>query len=195
MLNALRNHIKRLVTSDHGTVSIELVLMFPLLIFVLTSTIVYFDGFRSKFALQKTTTTVADTISRELTLIGPDYIDGLADLFQVLTPGLSNRGMRLSVISYNEEDDEHNVVWSQVRGVITETIEDEDLLLWQDRFPLMADLERYVVVETTGGFASEFDDFFGSALGYFQFADFVTISPRFNRTVCFDDGVSIDPAC
>lgn len=195
MRTFLKTQLARLKTSERGSASIEMVLMVPLLVFVIVATVVFFEGFRAKYQLQKTTATIADTLSRELTTIDEDYIDGIEQLYTVLTPGLQERGMRITSVRYDATADSHHVVWSEIRGEFTEGYEDEDLVPIKDQFPLMADIERYIIVETAAGFSSNLDSLFGGILGYITFYDWVPISPRFAGRLCFDDSTLADPAC
>jgi len=195
MLTFLKSQAKRLRTSERGSASIEMVLMVPLLVFVIVATVVYFEGFRSKYQLQKTTATIADTLSRELTTIDSDYLDGIDQLFEVLTPGLADRGMRVTAVRYDATNDSHHVVWSEIRGEFNEVYQDDDLIDIKDKFPLMADIERYIIVETAAAFSSNLDRYFGGVLGRVVFYDWVPISPRFAGRLCYEDASMDEPAC
>lgn len=195
MIGALRKGLGRFRRGeDGGTIAIEFLLMAPLLIWAVAATVVFFDGFRSRFLIQKSTSTIADAISRETNTLDPDYIGGMSDLLEIMTPTITDHGLRVSLVEFNDEDDTYSVVWSAHKGSFSDALKSPDLTDDTDRLPLMADEERYVLVETSGNYDNPIHSLFGPILSDLSFYDAITISPRFNDTICYTPDGNVDNA-
>lgn len=201
MKTVVSNVWNRFRMSQSGSASLEIVLMAPLLIWAVAATVVYFDGFRSKFNVQKSATTIADAISRETLPLDESYIDGMFDLYEVLTPTVSDRGMRVSVIAFfidedNDADEgEFDVIWSEERGAIDDPLDNADLPDFEDRLPLMGNDDRYILVELTADYSNAIATTFGAVLQDIPFFEFVAISPRFTGRTCYQGASDPDPVC
>lgn len=172
--------LKRFRRED-GSMAVEMMIMLPVLIWGLLGTWVFFDAFRAQFTNAKAGYTLGDILSRETAYITPEYIDSLYELQRFLVGRTDDIRLRVSVISYDEDDDEHSVVWSVNRGG-GGTISDSDLPGMLDRIPIMADGGRSILVQTS----VDYVPIYGGGLGEMEFDDFVVTRPRFAAQVCWN---------
>jgi len=107
MIRKIILNLKRFRSSDEGSLSVEMILMVPLLLWAVMTTIVFFDGFRSQFQVQKSTATIADYVSRAEEIIYPNEVDGMFDLYEILTPDVSDRGLRVSEFQYQQSTNDY----------------------------------------------------------------------------------------
>ena len=166
---------------EDGSVSIELMIMMPLMIWGLLGSWVYFDAFRAQFTNAKAGYTLGDILSRETDYITPEYVDSLYELQRFLVGRTDDIRLRISVIKYDEDDDEHSVVWSVNRGG-GGTIDDSDLPSMLHLIPIMADAGRAIIVQTSIDYVPTV----GAGISEMPFDDFVVTRPRFAAQVCYN---------
>ena len=80
----IRSFKKRLAAklgAEDGTVSVEAVKVYQLLIWAITATFVFFDAFKTLHLSQKATYAVADMLSRESVAIDDDYLTAMHEVF------------------------------------------------------------------------------------------------------------------
>lgn len=97
---------------EDGSVSIEFVLVFPLLALWLAASFVWFDAFRAKSLMSKVGYAITDIASRYDGVVTPDQLNGLFDTHKKLLPQRASVDgwMRVSSICYNGS--EYRVLWS-----------------------------------------------------------------------------------
>lgn len=193
MRHFLIDMLDRFRRNEDGTVAVELCLMTPIIVWCTVATVSFFDGYRARFSAEKATTTVADLISRESVTLDNDYIDGAFDLLSALVYRNEELGLRITVVEYDAVDPDEDfdpanieVAWSEVRGTVTQRITDGNLVDYRSKFPVMADGQHFIFVETFAGYSKRFDPiFFASALEDFDIHIEASISPRFTSKLCF----------
>lgn len=83
--------------SESGTVTIESVIILPIILFALQATFAYFESFRQKSVALKANYAVADYLSRI-----PEYdqntLNGLDDLFEYMTKSEESSWLRVTVV-------------------------------------------------------------------------------------------------
>ncbi|MEM8595546.1 MAG: TadE/TadG family type IV pilus assembly protein [Pseudomonadota bacterium] len=115
---------RRFRRDDDGNISLEFVVVTPVLIFLFFSCFAAFEAFRTYSQVAKTAYTLTDIASR---MGDPDSAEPLVtdaamvelfDLHKMLLPGRVTDGyLRISSICYNGEDDDpypHRVAWSYI---------------------------------------------------------------------------------
>ena len=194
------NRWKQFHADERGSMSIELVIVTPILVWIILSTFVYFDLFRNEANAHRAALTLADMFSREQTDIDGNYLNGARSLLRTLTLDDSSPDFRITVYRYQQSDDTFRRVWSRNRGVGT-NLTDTDLLGLQTagRLPRMADDDRAILVETFTDYEPPFDtgirfltSFFSSDGGSARdeletvtFTTFNVIRPRFTPSLCW----------
>ncbi|MBR9762177.1 MAG: pilus assembly protein [Rhodobacteraceae bacterium] len=181
-MSLLKRHIRRFAGDESGVITVEFLILFPLLVWAYMAMFVFFDMLRATAQHQKTAYVISDMLSRETADITPTYIDNSKKLFDFMMRVDRNNALRVSSIGYNEEDEVYEIVWSQARGG-KQPLRNRDIRRWDDRLPVLADLDELILVETWYdyeiGFAQvELDDL--------HLHSFVYTRPRFAAKLGFD---------
>ncbi|KQB97267.1 hypothetical protein AL073_09530 [Loktanella sp. 1ANDIMAR09] len=176
---------------ERGSMAIELLLVVPILLWVFLSTFVYFDVFRVETNSVRATITLAEMFSREDT-VNSTFLNSAQSVLQTLTFEESNPDYRVTVYTYNQSEDEFQVVWSRRRGDgFAENLRtaDLDVLRAEGRLPPMDNFDQNIYIETR----TEYDAPFNIGLGPFTvtnledltFTSDMIIRPRGIR-LCFE---------
>lgn len=136
----------------HGSVSVETVLIAPLLIWMLVATFVFFDGFRSKTRVQVAATTVVDLLTRETDTLQTEDIDALNVLFDVLSETRSATAIRVTSVMLSEDGDPEIQCSHGTRGVA----DADDMTDLSGPVPPILPGEAVIVLETFGVWAPPF---------------------------------------
>lgn len=111
--------LRRFARAEEGAVSVETVVMAPVLLATLLTMAVFWDGFRAKNAALKAATTISDAISRETAPIDADYIERMDALYGFLAGARGDTSLRVSVVANALDDggdEELELRWSAVAG-------------------------------------------------------------------------------
>ncbi len=184
--NFLKN-LKRSLRDSSGSITVEFVIWFPLLMFWLLGTIVFFDAFKARSNLSTANATVADIISRE-SEVTDDDITRLYNLQTAMLPRTSGNGLRISSIQFAIDPTDpadpgsYTVVWSAVKGAALDVLVDEDIEL--NALPNMYDGEIVLLVESSVPFVP-LTSYLG--INFQTLRNEVMISPRYESRVAWDD--------
>jgi hypothetical protein len=99
-----------LVDDDAGSVSVETVIIMPILLWVYVATFVIFDGFRTHNQNVKAAYTIGDMLSRETNAIDNAYLEGLSDVFDFLTFGGNPSHLRVTQIRWQGSNNRHRLI-------------------------------------------------------------------------------------
>lgn len=180
-LNTLKSRATQFWQDKSGVVTVEFVVFVPFLLWTYAASYMFFDAYRQSSLNLKAAYTIGDMISRETQIITPEYIDSMYNITQLLTRTTNPMSMRITVVRWDEEDDQYYLDWSQVRGsavALTET----DLADIADRLPVMPDDERVILVETWNTWTG----LLNTAIGTISMDNFVFTRPRFAPQVIFE---------
>lgn len=170
---------------EDGGLSVEAVLIFPILVWAITATFVFFDAFKTLHVSQKATYTVADMLSRETEAVDQDYLTAMHELFGYLSSDSEGTSsMRVSVVQRGLDEsgnEETTLVWSQGIGGSEPYV---DMALIADRIPAMMVGDQLIVVETE----HEWSPTFAVGLASYRFREVTVARPRFSPQLAFDDG-------
>lgn len=168
---------------EDGGLSIEAVLILPILIWAITATLVIWDAFRTLNVSQKATYTVADMISREQTNISEDYLTSVHELYDFLAISPGDNALRVSVVQLVEDEvtlaQTLELVCSRGLGGIDDYA---DIAPLEDRIPTMSPGEQLIVVESE----QEWSPAFGVGLASYRFREVAVTRPRFTPQVILD---------
>ena len=112
VLARLMRPITQFRADIRGSVSVEMVLVLPLLIFAYVASLVFFDAFRARRDAQVAALTVADLLSRNTAAVTTAYMDGLNEVYDFLISGDQETRLRMSSIMWDQIADEPQVMWS-----------------------------------------------------------------------------------
>lgn len=154
--------VGRFWRSQDGVVSIEAVMIYPLLFWSMWTSYTYFDSYRQSASNLKAAYAIADIISRQEDEMPKQFISNMYDLQKLMISDRSAVSMRISFVWYSEDDDRHYVNWSCVRGESFDKLDNDTLLNeYKDRIPVMADRAVMILVETKDWYTRPFKIGFG----------------------------------
>lgn len=195
MINFIKSKLRKFRRDDDGSIVAEAVIMFPTLFAAVLATFVFFDAFRNQAINLKANYTIADSISRQTDYITENYITNAWNLHRFLTNSPSLTNLRVSVIKYDEDDDEHTIVWSRVKGGGSD-YEDAEISmigLTKSEIPVMPNNEILIVIQTS----VDYEPNFSIGLEGFRFVNTSYTRPRSAPdNVCFSyDGSDWNRVC
>jgi Flp pilus assembly protein TadG len=173
--------IRAFAGDRRGSVTVEAVIMLPLLFWAYCALFSFFDAYRQTSINQKAAYTISDALSRETSPIDNDYLDSMRDMLQFLTRSGSERRLRVSVIRYDADQSEHTVEWSQTRGSVV-ALNTGEMGALAASLPVMVDEERIILVETWTDYVAPFN----IGLNDTTIPTFVFTRPRFAPQLLFD---------
>ena len=181
---------RRYKRSDLGSMSIEAVLVLPVIIMGMLLVYTYFAAFQVKSMANKAAYTVSDYVSRQTDPITPAFIEGLSDIYGFLT-NTGSKSLRVSSFTWSDTDGSpaYELQWSYAANG-GQAVTDSTMATLEPRLPLLTNGETVVVVEAVTNWAPLFD----VGLEAMTFSDFVATKPRFATQVLFDDGSGSGPA-
>lgn len=163
-ITRLKARFGRFSQDTRGSVNIEALLFFPLLITLIASTIVFYDAFRRDSLAQKAAYTIGDMISRETEAINPTVVSSARDLVALMSDVTRDDvSVRVTQVVYNKAADEYRRNWSQRSGAHAPVLDNADLATMTDNLPIMVGGERIILVDVYVDFEWPielgFDDF------------------------------------
>ncbi len=194
LMTSLTAAIARFRSDERASLSVETVIIFPLLAWVYIGMFTYFDSFRAQSQSDKATYTIADMLSREQFYITPLYMDTLWELHGMLTRDNNPTKLRVSVLEWNDTRDRYLTVWSEGRGD-PPPLTDTDLWSpgYRDRLPDgLPDGEQVILVEAWTIYEPPFDlgrlisDDLSGSFGAVSFDTFTVIRSRFTSQLCWN---------
>jgi hypothetical protein len=133
--------------------SVEAVLVFPLLLWAYAAMFVYWDAFKTQNINLKAAYTVADLITRSGgEPIFPDYVDGTNAIYNFLIRKDEGNDLRVSAIQMRTDPStptappSHDLEWSYGTGLIQART---DLTGLENRLPDLAAGAQMIIVEAT----------------------------------------------
>lgn len=176
MLTEIKIRLRRFFAEDtSGTVAVEAVLIFPMVMWSLLAVFVFFEGYRQAAINEKAASTIADMYSRETENITPTYINNTKTLFDLLAQANGQTKIRVSVIKWAKRHNAYRVNWSKTRGSGITKLTNTDLLAMETSLPTLPNQERIVLVETW----STYHPLFNVGLGDVELKTFVFTRLRF----------------
>jgi hypothetical protein len=201
-MTRLRTSVQDFLTDESGVMLAEFLIMIPILIWGFIALIVYWDVFRTINTSQKAAYSIADLISRQ-DVVTPQFVDGLENVLDFLTPGTPGSRMRITSFQLDEgkvskpefdADDKYCRLFSRSSDPLAPPLQTTDLQKKEfvDQIPNLADLESVVLVETWVDYQPKFDTgVLNAAPGVAgqTFTQFIVTRPRKGRRVTLDGEV------
>lgn len=164
----------RLFRDDvRASLSVETVLVMPLLTWWYVGSFVYFDAFREQNVNLKAAYTLSDMLSREKNEIDMDFLNGLNKVFDYLTSTDKPTWIRVTSISWSETETKYKMSWSRTTKGKPEHTE-ATVNAKADRIPKLAPGEQVFIVETSAAY----EPFFNVGLGARWFENFIVTRSR-----------------
>lgn len=179
--------LRRFRDDSRGTMSLEAVIVIPMVVFTLMLTTVFADFFRSNTTAVKASYTIADTLSRRSEPVDGTYIEGLNQLYAYLARARQETTLRVTSIAWNVPENEYQVVWSygaEGREPLTTPQVNEHLA---ERLPTLPVGETVILVEADMRYVPLLPDWFDIR----AFSSVIVTRPRFTSQLRFDTGDGI----
>lgn len=179
----MRHYLRKFRDDQNGSMSIELLLVTPILVWALLSTYVYFDLFRVESNSNRAALTIADMFSRENLDIDGPYLNNARNILRELTYEENNPDFRITVYTYNDSTSTYRVRWSRNRGMAP-NYNNADLanLKAAGRLPALANGDRAILLQTRTEYDAPFSvglgPFTGTDLDDVTFETYIVIRPR-----------------
>lgn len=182
LLSRTRTALKAFKQNEGGSITVEFIIMIPLLFWAFMASYVYFDGYRLSTTNLKAAYTVSDVLSRETDVVDDDYIDALVELIEFLSSPDDDVDMRVTIVTWSEDDERYYVDWSENRGFdgpVTNNNIDE----FEDSLPVLYDGDRMIMMETR----SLYEPDFSIGIEDQELYNIVFTRPRFVSNIAYDD--------
>ncbi len=190
IMNPLRNRLSALRKGEEGTLSVEAVLILPMLLWAFLATFTFFDVYRAKSLSLKANYAISDLLSRESIPVDMAYLDGLKSIYAYLAKDGDQAWVRVSVIWCKEDcEDQSNrelkLDWSEATGSVVNLSEAEIQASFNDVIPVIASGEHLIMVETMSKYSPPFSTSL-TGIGERDLYDLVTTRPRFAGQLCWE---------
>jgi len=179
---SLRNGIKAFWRDSSGNVTIEFVLVMPILFWAFMATYVFFDGYRQSTVNLKAAYAIGDLISRETDAVNDAYVDSMYELYKLMVRARTETKMRITIVRFDQQDDRYYVDWSKERGYGT-VRDNESIKGITSELPVMPDNERVILIETR----NKFVPLFNVGMKNKQLKNMIFTRPRFAPQVVWED--------
>ena len=181
--------IASFLRNQRGSLSVEAVLVFPLLLWAFAATFVFWDVYQSENDSQRAAFTIADTLSRETGYVDADYIAGLNRMHSFLTKSNHPVQLRVSTLKWNASSKEFEIIWSHSPNNNLLAHDDETINMAAAEIPDMAVGDIAILVETQ----MEWEPIFRIGLEPRKISQFVITRPRFGPQLVWErsDGTRI----
>lgn len=151
-----RRAVGTFLRDEQGNISIETVIILPLLLFATVGGLTYWNAFQSNSRTAKVAYAVSDIMSRHDAVDGIDMLY-LWDLQNKMLPGnVTERTLRISSVCF--ESGEYHVLWSYTAAggdtTAPEALTVEDIPI--DVMPSMVPQDSVILVELSGSWEPQF---------------------------------------
>ncbi|CUJ90580.1 hypothetical protein RUE5091_01001 [Ruegeria denitrificans] len=170
---------KQFRAREEGSISLEAVLITPMLVWTIMAGYTFFEAYRQSASNIKAAHTIGDLISRETREINSAYIDSMEEMFGLMVANQADLKIRISLVLYDEATNSHSVNWSAIRGGFTEKLSDADIGQYKDDLPPMSDQNTLILVETSNTFVP----LFRVGLANIDLENFIFTRPRFANNI------------
>jgi len=184
-LASLRAALARFRDQTRGSLSVEAVIILPILIWAFTASIVWFDAFRVQNTNLKAGYAVSDALSRQTAAVTPAYLEGMRDVYAFLSNTRNRADLRVTSIERDPNDGSNRVVWSYGTGEM-QALNNADLLDRAGSIPIIAAGDTIIFVETIMSYVPPIN----VGLLARTFTNEIPTRPRFAPQMVFDDGTS-----
>lgn len=191
-MQRLRSSVSAFAKDESGLLLAEFLILLPMMIWGFLALFVYWDVFRIINTTQKAAYGVADLLSRQ-EVVTTDFIDGLQEVIEFLSPGTRDTRMRITSFEYDAGADEYVLLFSRSPDNKVPAYTDATLQTIRPRIPDMVDRDSVILVETWVDYVPDFNTGllgFAPGLTGQVLEQFIFTYPR-RRRVCLDG----DPAC
>jgi len=179
----LRAAMARFRDDTLGSLSVEAVVILPVLMWAYTANLVWFDSFRVQNTSLKAGYAVADALSRQTDVVDAAHLDGMREVYAFLSNGRNRADLRVTSIGRNPLNGAFQVAWSYGTGDLP-PLTDADLAARADSIPVVAAGDTIIFLETVMNYVPPIS----VGLRARTFTNEIPTRPRFAPQLVFDDG-------
>lgn len=184
-----RATLARFGRDEDASITVEAVIILPILLWAFLVTFSWFDAYRAKSLALKANYAVSDLMSRETRVLDMDYLEGAEEVYEFLTRSGTDAWIRVTVVHCVKRCDKPNRKlkrdWSKatdnVGGLTNEEVRD----YLEPMVPVIPSGERVIVVETSMLYDPPFSRKL-TGIGPTALNDIVMTRPRFAPQLCWD---------
>jgi len=154
MSRFLSKFFRKFRREQDGSLSVEAVFAFPLLLWAATASYTFFDAYKAQNASYRANYTISDILSRETESVDSAYLEGLLRVFRFMTYGDANTTwIRVSLVQCTDEcaseaNRDLEFDWSHgANGARSLTAVDFDH--YASKIPLFPIGDKLILVETS----------------------------------------------
>jgi Flp pilus assembly protein TadG len=167
-----------------GVISVEMVMILPLLFWSFAAVATFFDAYRSRSLAEKAAFTISDMLSRETNAITASYITNTRALYDELASSQTDSSLRVRVISWHSAQNAYEIDWSEARGDQLQVLENSDMTALEPSLPVMSDSDVLILVETLNSYSPVLN----VGIGDISIDTFVYTRPRYAPQLVFASG-------
>lgn len=184
--------LQRWLHDTRGALTVETVIVLPILLIAFLALLVFYDAFRTQKVNVSASYTLSDLISRQVAPVTPAFLEGLHDIYEHISRANHATSLRISSVYWNVIDEEYQVVWSYAtrdgaplgNAALNERV---------DRLPVIPRADTVILMEASMHYRPPITQ----GLGEQTFAHFVVTRPRFAPQIVFQpapgDQIALTP--
>ena len=176
--------LRRFLGDEGGSVTVEAVLIFPILCWAYLGTFVFFDDFRAQSINVKAAYTIGDILSRQTDYVTPEFLDSTFALQDMLTATDETTRMRVTAFKYVSSSNQLDMRWSKVRGGGVPELTDATIQTLRTSIPQLDNGEVAILTETWMDYTPPMD----VGVDPLTFRELVVTRPRYslNNRFCYN---------
>ena len=182
---ACQTALRRFKSSESGLITIETLIIFPVITWALLASVTFTDAFRHQTTLQKSVYTAGDLISRANgRSITPEYIDGVYSFVRRMNDSPHPVRMRITLIGWDQQAEQLRVVWSNSSHAGADG-ELDDFILNLNYAPFIPTITQGETLLLTEGWL-DYEPPFNVGLSARVLSEIALLRPRFAPGISYD---------
>lgn len=185
-MRRLCSFIRSHCVHQDGAVSVEAVLILPVIAWALTASFTFTEAFRHQTTLQKSVYTASDLVSRASgTTLTPQYLDGIHAFMLQMNETTNEVDLRMTLVGWDEDQDAFRVVWSYATSSGAMVALDDTSLnaAYRDQIPSISPGETLLLTEGV----MDYQPVFRIGIQDQVFTEIALTRPRFSAGLIFND--------
>lgn len=132
---------------EDGNLVVELLLIFPMLVWAYATLYSFWDAYRTTNTVQKAAYTVSDLLSRQQGKVNDTYIDGLRQMMDYQLDSDQHARLRVTSFRWSDINRQFQVIWSRSPQGTQTPLTTATLMQLSNRLPEMADGDTAMLLE------------------------------------------------
>lgn len=188
MISRLRTKLSHFRRDEAGLLTLETMLMLPLLFWVFIATFAFFDVFRAQTVTMNATYTISDLISREWEGVDDNYLTQMHRLQNYLTYSQTESQLRVTIVCWSDKKKKYRVAWSSTHGSqFLKKHNNSSIEAQKDKLPTFPEGEQLILVESWVDYQPPLNVGIAADTHY----NYVFTRPRFTAQIKLNDDDSL----